>query len=628
MHAPLGSSRVVGVVYTNVQFSVLGPVRLLMDGTEVRAGQPRQRAVLASLLLRTGSPVSLRTLIDDVWGDEAPASAAGSVRTYVYRLRRLLSDACDGRVGRVDGGYRLRVTNDALDANRFKHQVSRARRARDRGDPAEAAHLFGEATSMWTGGALAGVPGPFADSQRGALDELRLLATEERWACEVACGRYAEALVDLNTLAARYPLRERTCELLMAALFMSGRQAEALTAFHRTSHSLRERLGVSPSPRLRQVHERILTGRFDPEAQFPGRRRAAPLAARSASPAVPAQLPADLPELAGRHDERQQVLDLFGRDAAAPPAITCSIGGMPGVGKTAFAVALAHQVADRFPDGLLFADLQGTGSGVDPREPADVLAEFLHALGIGPEAVPEGMRARQLLFRSLLARRRVLVVLDDARCSEQVKELIPGAAGCATLVTSRMQLHGLVAANQAVPMTLGPLGPYDARLLLSRRLGARRAAAEPEAVDALVRSADGLPLALAVAAARAAYRPRLRIADLIGEDTARTGGLDAFTCEEDPALDVRRSIARSYRMLDADSARTLRCLSALPGPDVALHTIAETTGLSRRRIEVPLSGLARAHLAVERAPGRYGVHRLVAAYARERAHDHDERCGH
>lgn len=594
-----------------------------MDGAEVGAGQPRQRAVLASLLLRSGSPVSLRTLIDDVWGDEAPASAVGSVRTYVYRLRRLLSDAGDGRVRRVDGGYRLRVTNDALDLNRFKSEVCRARRIRDRGDPAEAAHVFADALSMWTGNALAGVPGPFAASQRAALDELRLLSAEERWACEVACGRYAEAVVELSALAAQYPLRERICELLMAVLFMSGRQAESLTAYHRASHLLRQRLGVSPSPRLRQVHERILAGRFDPKEELPVRRRATSPSARAAPQAVPAQLPAELPELAGRREERQQVLDLFDQDAAAPAAITCLIGGMPGVGKTVFAIALAHQIADRFPDGLLFADLRGTGCGTDPREPADVLADFLRALGLEPDAVPEGMRARQQLFRSLLARRRVLVVLDDALSSEQVKELIPGASGCATLVTSRMQLHGLVAANQAVPVTLGPLSPQDARALLTCRLGLRRAAAEPEAVGGLVRLADGLPLALAVAAARAAYRPRLQIADLISEAAAGPCGLDVFACEEDPAFDVRRSIARSYRLLDAGSAWMLRRLSALPGPDVTLSMVAETAGLPRSRIEALLSCLARAHLAVERAPGRYDVHRLVAAYAREQAHEHD-----
>jgi hypothetical protein len=254
-----------------------------------------------------------------------------------------------------------------------------------------------------------------------------------------------------------------------------------------------------------------------------------------------------------------------------------------------------------------------------------VLADFLHALGREPDAIPEGMRARGKLFRSLLAHRRLLVVLDDARSSEQIKELMPGASasGCATLVTSRMQLHGLVVANQAVPVTLGPLGPQDAGVLLARRLGARRAAVEPEAAGALVELAGGLPLALAVAAARAAYRPRLRIVDLIGEYAAETGGLEVFTCEQDPALDVRRSISRSYRLLDAQSARILRILSHFPGPDVALSAVAETTGLSHARIEGLLLRLARAHLAVECAPGRYGLHRLIAAYARERAHEHD-----
>ena len=313
-------------MYTNVQFSVLGPVRVLVDGAEARIGQPRQRAVLASLLLRGGTAVSPHTLIDDVWGDEAPASAAGSVRTYVYRLRQVLDNGRDGRVRRMDGGYRLQLAPDALDLNRFNTEVSRARQARRRGDRDDAAHLFAGALSLWTGHALPGVPGPFAASQRAALDELRLVCVEERWACEVASGRYAKAVVELSALAAQHPLRERLCELLMAALCLSGRQAESLTAYHTTSHLLRERLGVSPSPRLRTVHERILAGRFDPVAELAGPRgptsRPAPRPVAAPASAVPAQLPAGLPELVGRADECGQVLDRF--DRAAPSAASAT----------------------------------------------------------------------------------------------------------------------------------------------------------------------------------------------------------------------------------------------------------------------------------------------------------------
>ncbi|MFW6690670.1 BTAD domain-containing putative transcriptional regulator [Streptomyces sp. MAR4 CNX-425] len=608
-------------MHPGVQFSVLGPVRLHRQGVEAGAGQPRQCAVLASLLLRAGRPVSLSKLVEDVWGDEAPASAVGSVRTYVYRLRQALGQQCDSSVRLIDGGYVLRIPPDALDLNRFKETAARARQARSGGDLSSAAGLLAEGLAMWRGVALAGVPGPFADQQRSVLGELRLACAEEQLACQVEREQYAEAAAELSALLVEHPLRERVCGLLMTALYGAGRQSEALTIYHTTSHLLRQRLGVSPSPELQQVHEAILSGRL----RLP-HTAARPHSARRTPPLhAPAQLPAALPSLVGRDREQEQVERLVDEAGASSAAVICTVGGLAGVGKTAFATTVAHRLADRFPDGQLFADLQGAGPQATPRDPAHVLGDFLHAWGVGPRDMPETAQARGLMFRGLLADRRVLVVLDNARNTDQLTHLLPGGHGSMALVTSRMQLHALVAGYQALPLTLMPLSQADARSFLARRLGPARTAAEPHAVDRIIDLAGQLPLALANVAARAAYRPQLRLASLADEYQAPgLRALDVFASDEDPALDVRASLARSYRLLDPETAALFRDLRACPDPMFAASQVAKLTGRPEPGVRQALSRLARAHLVSEVGPGRYSWNRLVAAYAREQARPADD----
>jgi DNA-binding SARP family transcriptional activator len=538
------------------------------------------------------------------------------VRTYIYRLRQALGGQTDSSVRLVDGGYLLHIQPDALDLNRFKETTSRAREARSTGDVASAASLLTESLKMWKGVALAGVPGPFADQQRSALGELRLACAEEQLECEVERGRYAEAAAELSALLVEHPLRERLCSLLMTALYGAGRQSEALTIYHTTSHLLRQRLGVSPSPELQQVHERILSGRF----QLPRGADHVRSAAQSPPPRQPAQLPAALPSLVGREREQEQVERLAAEAEASSSVAICTIGGLPGVGKTAFATTVAHRLAERFPDGQLFVDLQGAGPEAEPRDPAHVLADFLQSLGVRPEDLPETEEARGLMFRGLLANRRVLVVLDNAWNTDQLKHLLPGGAGSMALVTSRMQLHALVAAYQALPMTLMPLSQTDARSLLARRLGAARTAAEPDAVDRIVRLSGQLPLALANIAAGAAYRPQLRLASLADEyEAPEHSTLDAFASDEDQALDVRASITRSYRLLDTETAALFRDLSACPDPMFAASQVADLAGQPECRVRQALSRLIRAHLVSETGPGRYSWNRLVAAYAAEQA---------
>ncbi|MFJ9729375.1 BTAD domain-containing putative transcriptional regulator [Streptomyces sp. NPDC101209] len=595
-----------------IQFSVLGPVRLIKGDVEEAAGQPRQCAVLASLLLRAGSPVSLSRLVEDVWGDEAPASAVGSVRTYVYRLRQMLGDRRDASVRLADGGYVLQTRPDDLDLNRFKRMTTRAREARRGGDVALAAGLLSEGLGMWKGVALAGVPGPFASVQRDALGERRLACVEEQLACEVELGRYSEAAAELSALLAEYPLRERVCGLLMTALCGAGRQAEALTIYHTTSRLLRQRLGVSPSPKLQQVHERILSGRLR-LTQFP----ICPTEARQpAAPEAPAQLPAAVPSLVGREKEQAQVEWLAAEAEESSSVGICVVGGEAGVGKTAFAISVAHGLAERFPDGQLFADLHGD----EPKDSAEVLANFLVALGVPPKFMPDSSQARGLMFRGLLAKRRMLVVLDNVRNSEQARDLLPGSPGSMAIITSRLQLHTLVASYQALPLTLRPLSQSDARNLLAARLGTARTAAEPEAVDRIAELASGLPLALANVAARAAYRPQIRLASLADEYSASEHRvLDAFASHEDPVLDVRASIARSYGLLDSDAASLFRSLSAWPAGIFATSDAAHAAAQPEQRVRQTLPRLIQAHLISEIERDKYSWNRLVAAYAAEQA---------
>lgn len=603
---------------TDIQFSVLGPVRMHRPDGETGAGQPRQCAVLTSLLLRAGRPVNLATLVEDVWGEDAPASAVGSIRTYIYRLRQALGEDSNSALKLIDGGYSLRIDPDALDLNRFKQAAAKAREARLNHDLPSATIQLSKALGMWRGEALANVPGPFAEVQRRVLDELRLACAEDYLACRVEQGHYAETVAELSALLDEHPLRERLCELLMTALYGAGRQSEALTLYHATARRLHEHLGVNPSPPLQQIHERIISGQFILPHTTGHHTSTHQLQPRSS--VTPAQLPPALLRLVGREREHDQVEHVLDHAAASGTVAICVVGGMAGVGKTAFATATAHRLVRHFPDGQLFADLQGVGPEGKPRDPADVLAGFLQSLGVHEKDIPDSRQARSLVFRGLLANRRILIVLDNAHDSEQLGELVPSTAGCMALVTSRVQLHSFVAAYQATPLTLLPFTQAEARRFLAYRLGASRTAAEPAAIDRIIQLSGHLPLALSNLAAHAAFRPHLHLEDLTDEyELAGQSVLDAFTIHEDSALDVRASIMQSYRALKTEPARFFRCLSAHRTLTFSAPQLAGLTKQTEKQVRQNLSHLVRVHLVSEVGPDRYNWNSLVAALASELA---------
>ncbi|SDT54665.1 AfsR/SARP family transcriptional regulator [Actinoplanes derwentensis] len=599
-------------------FAVLGPLRGWRGDTEIDPGPPKQRAILALLLVRAGHPVPLHEIIDVLWGAEPPDTAVNVVHRHIGALRRLLEPDLPARGSsrwliRGSGGYRLDVSPVAVDLGRFRALRSQAAYVTS---PGTAAELLTEALGLWQGPVAAGLPSEIRSHPAfAAVDGERLAAVKA--ATENAPSAdpvIAGKILDLaRQTAVRHPLDEALQARLMLLLAATGHQAEALEVHQRIRVALADELGLDPGAELQAAHLRVL--QQEPPAEKPE---------PATAPYVrPAQLPAGLAVFAGRREE-------LARLTGTGPATLVTIGGMAGVGKTSLAVHWAHQIAARFPDGQLHIDLRGFHPD-GALTAADALHTLLEALGIRPERVPATLDARSALFRSLLADRRVLVVLDNARDSEHVRPLLPGAPGCQTIVTSRHQLFDLVATHGATAVTLDPLSTADAAELLTRRLGTDRVDREPDAVTGIVECAGRLPLTLAMVSARAAMNPGFPLSSIAAELRRHRGGLDAFTGES-PRSDVRAVFDWSYRILSPPAADLFRLLASHPGPDCSPVAAAVLAGVPEADLRAPLTELLRAHLITEPAPGRYGCHDLLRAYgtglaadtsgARRRLFDH------
>lgn len=624
----------------SVRFSVLGPVRAWRGEQELDLGSPQQRAVLAALLLRRGRSVALAELLDAVWGEERPTAAVSVLRTYVSRLRKVLEPGREPAgtprvVVSVGDGYLVRLPVAGLDLAVFEQRVTKARRLRAAGELSAAAELLRAALGEWHGAALTGLPGPLAESEGSRLDEERL-ATLETWLdIEVERGRHGEVIAELISLTGRYPLREQLCRLLMLALYRSGRQAEALAAYRGTRSTLVAELGIEPGAPLQELHDRILAadatlGVGPPRQSAPPAGPPAPVSPASrvppASPAVvhaarPAQLPADLPTFVGRRAELDRVRALLPARGGTPATVVISaIGGMAGIGKTTLAVHWAHEIAHRFPDGQLYVNLRGfdpTGSLVTADE---AIRAFLGALGVPPMRIPAGLDAQTALYRSMLAQRQMLILLDNARDTDQVRPLLPGSPGSLVIVTSRNQLTGLVAGEGAHPLLLDQLTSAEAHDLMARRLGTVRPTAEPRATDEIITRCARLPLALAIVAAHAVAHPGFPLSAIAEELRDSHGSLDAFASGDDITTDVRAVFSWSYKAVSPPAARLFRLLGLHSGPDISAPAAAALAGLPLRQTRGLLVELTRAHLLTEHFPGRRTLHDLLRVYAAERVH--------
>jgi DNA-binding SARP family transcriptional activator/tetratricopeptide (TPR) repeat protein len=591
-----------------VRFRLLGAVDAWAGGRRIDLGPARQRCLLALLLLHANQPVPTGRLVDLMWGEHPNAHARNTVQVYVSRLRRALASVDGVRLVTARPGYRVEVDPDRVDLHRFRRMVADARSAD--GDE-QAAVLLRRALGLWRGQPLDDVaPEHLRASVCAVLAEERIGAWEELVDVEMRLGHHARLLAELRDLAEQHPLRERVAAQYMTALHRTGRRAEALAHYRGLRERFARELGINPSAMVDDLHQRIL--RDDPDLhQRPAAAR--PGGGAPAAGHVPAELPADLPTFTGRDAELAHLPELLAASVRCPaaPAIGV-IDGMAGVGKTALAVHWAHHVRDRFPDGQLFVELHGFTRDVPPTDPADALDRILRTLGVPGDRVPRGLDERAALYRSLLADRRVLVVLDNAASERQVTPLLPGTPGCLVLVTSRRRLTGL---DGARPLSLDVLPPADAVALFTQVAGSERlAGCPPELVGEIVERCGRLPLAVHLAAARLRARPTWTPADLADRLADRHTRLTELVAGP---RGVAAAFDLSYREVGPEQRLVFRRLGLHPGTEVEPYATAALAGVTAARARALLEDLVDAHLLAQHGPDAYRLHDLIRQYARQ-----------
>lgn len=585
-----------------IRFAVLGPIRIHHGDEVVEVTSELRRNLLAMLLLRANHAVSTDTLLEVLWRERRNPNALGRLQVLVFRLRAVLDDP--DRLSADSGGYRLRVLAGELDSERFCTLLDQAND--NAHDPQRCAELIREAMGWWRATPYDGVDLPDLTAEIQRLSERRVAALEQLYAAELRCGRHEAVIEELTGLIHRYPLRERLHALLVTALHQGGRRAEALAAYRDARNTLVDELGLEPGPELRRLEHQILTG-----------ASIAP-APPTASAAAPMQLPHNVSRFVGRDAELDR-LDGLLIDGEATRM--CVVVGRGGVGKTALVIRWAHRVIGSFPDGQLFIDLHGY-SPDRPVAAGDALATMLRALGVDGSVIPIALPERAALFRTLVARKRMLIVLDNAHSADQVRPLLSGTQSCVVAITSRDTLAGLVVREGAQRIELDPMTADESRSLL-RELVGDRCDDDSSATAELIERCARLPLALRIAAEQVRAHSRYRISDFVADLTA-DHGLDMLDIDGDPQTSVRAVFASSYRHLEPGAAQLFRMLGLHPGYDIDAYAATALVGdgeprAARRHLEQ----LARASLVEESTNRRYQIHDLVRAYAIELAETTD-----
>jgi DNA-binding SARP family transcriptional activator/tetratricopeptide (TPR) repeat protein len=617
-----------------VEYGILGPLEVTHEAVAMRLGGPRERVILAMLLLEANQIIPVDRLIDAVWDDSPPPTARGQVQICISNLRRRLQELC-GRdpISTRSPGYLLRVDDGEFDLKVFEARVHQARQAVD---PLDGAGMLRDALALWRGPALSGVESKLVSSYRNRLDEQRLTVQGECLDLELRAGKHHELIGELVECVERHPLQEHFRAQLMIALYRSGRQAEALEVYRRTRQVLMDELGISPGNELRRLHQAMLEGNFtfpNPSVAATGTSAVTSADAtgeetpavtvvgpgRSAQPRppVPSLLPAAIPDFTGRNGAVESLRTQLGgrtRGEGEQAVRVSVIVGQGGAGKTTLAVHVAHLLAPEFPDGQLYARLR---CGDRPANPSDILERFLRALGVGGSALPEGLEERAELFRDTVGRRRILVVLDDAMTEQQVAALLPGTAECSVIVTSRRRLTGLPAVCR---MEIGSLARRNAVALLARIVGRERVDAEPAIADELCRLCGDLPLALRIVGARLAARPHWSLFDLVERMVDESRRLDELRHGE---MGMRASIALTYDGLSPEARVLLRRLAMLDAPTFPAWVGAPLLQVDHLRAQDALEELTEAYL-LDTEPGaiagqmRYRFHDMTRPFARER----------
>ncbi|MEV0384795.1 BTAD domain-containing putative transcriptional regulator [Nonomuraea sp. NPDC050643] len=584
----------------------MGPLEVTASGRPVTVAGRSQRELLGVLLLRANGLVPIDFLVEALWPDRPPASARRQVQNGVGRLRRTLegggvpATALETR----PGGYLLRASPDELDAFSFGRYVEEGRRLGAARRLAEAVARLRAALALWRGVPLDDLEGHFVVSRARRLQEDHLAVLEECLALELRLGRHHEVVGELAALVEEHPLRERPRALLMTALHRCGRTAEALAEYRQARAVLVSELGLEPGAELRDLELAILTGSLEPAP--------AQAAGGEPRPPRPRLLPPDIADFTGRDElvDRLETLLRGGGDATA--VVVVDIAGQAGVGKTTLAVHVAHRLSAAFPDGQLYVDLRG-GDPAHQAGPLEVLARFLRALGAHGSEVPQGLEERAEEYRSALAGRRVLVVLDNAVEEAQVRPLIPGMAGCAVLITSRTRLAGLPGVRL---VELGVLERGQAVELLTRIVGPDRIAPEPEAARELAGLCGHLPLALRIAGARLVTRTDWTVARLASRLADERRRLDELTYGD---LEVRASLSLSHRRLSPPSRRLFHLLSHLYAPEFASWVCAALLDTTAAEAATLIDELVNAQLLQpsDAVPLRYRLHDLIRLFAGE-----------
>ncbi|MFI7632784.1 BTAD domain-containing putative transcriptional regulator [Nonomuraea sp. NPDC049400] len=572
----------------DVRYLLLGPLEVSVSGRAVHL-TGRQRALLATLLLEPGRVVPAGRLATWLWGESPPPTSAPRIRALVAEVRRALGPLGQSIILTRSPGYLAEVGPGELDVAEFTDLVERARRA-----GAEAVPIYDRALAMWRGEPFPDLTGLAAQTERSRLVELRVEAAERRAELLLERGHGEDVVAGLRKLVAEQPLRERPHELLMRALHLGDRLPEALAVYRDLRNRLVRELGVEPCRELRDLHQRLLTDEGRP-------RRTQ----------TPHQLPHGLPRFVGRTEALRR-LDAAHRVAVVGPA---------GVGKTALVLHWAHRAAERFPDGQLFIDMRGFGPA-EPRSLPETLTLLLQGLGLTAADIPVDVDAQTALYRTRLAGRRVLVVLDDVADPRQVRELLAAPPGCRIVITSRDRLSGLVAVDGVERIALDVLDEDEALRLLTQTVGADRARHDPDAAAELVRLCGRLPLALSIAASWVGEYVHRTVGDCVHRLTAR-GRMTGLRVDGDENVAVRAALDASNEALPADAQRMFRLLGLAPGAEISVAAAAALAGTSDTRAEELLGTVARIHLVEESGPGRFAAHDLVLEYAGQRSLEAD-----
>ncbi|NEA30749.1 BTAD domain-containing putative transcriptional regulator [Streptomyces sp. SID13031] len=608
----------------NLDFRLLGPVEVWAGGRAVHLGSAssaKARCILAVLLRSPGEVVQTDVLVERVWGEQVPGR---DVRyKYIGWLRSVLGEhgaALDYRAG----GYVLNVSAEQVDLHRFRKAVAEAHRGSSDA-PGRAVAAFELALSQWRGDALTGIQGSWASSLRAQLERERVGAVVDM--CELRLD--SDTAGDIAGIAAgwaeSHPTDERLAEVLMRALDLAGRRSDALAVYAGTRRRIVEMLDTLPGPRLDAVREDLQNGRSMAPQEVPlphsSQPTVGPWSARPPPHPVPRQLPPATRHFSGRERELDWLTNQANLPRQPGSPVICQVTGMAGIGKTALALRWAHLAAGAFPDGQLYIDLNGFGPGT-PVDSQAVIGNILDAFAVSPDQIPRDSDARVSFYRSLIAGRRCVIILDNVRDSAQVRPLLPSTSSCLVIVTSRRRLTGLLTTEGAAYLPLQLLDDRQARDLITARLLAVRGYTDVQAVDDLAGRCSGLPLALALVSSRVATMPDLPL-DALGSQLRSMHSRLDLPVETGGAESLRAVFSWSYEYLDPDSALLFRTLGAHPSTEMSFASVASAGGLRPAMARMLVDRLLESNLIEEKAPDRYRMHDLLREYALELAADRD-----